>query len=454
VRDVEQQQTIAMTTSYLRDGLSVLAASTAREAWFNQTSLFDAGTCTEKCFIDFYGAKDNCCDDEWMVADVQIVALVVIALAAIGAPFKAYFLYLRNKYPMHNKTSHNTQTYFGIFALIYDITFLLHGLLKLIGPTTYVVGNPDSNIGVDILFFFNASSYLWITHFILLNSSQFLAGALRIIPPDAREKVSHIVKKVDNRAYFAPVAGTLLSSLPMFTYTSPSHASDMNGAFLFGYWCIFVYQAVLGYALGSMVLIEMRRAVSSDSTVGGHTDTEDKINKAIGDFLKARKINTIKMTLICIVWIIGTLDPMARTGWTYVYMVFYMIVYGTIMHTLRQFWHFKNATKAGAVVPAGTAGSTRRKSKESQNSKYSTEDNNAATPGNASNGTSNNNNTSSAHLESNRNINNNSGDTPDGHLFDSVEKVTDNDQLTKSNDVENNNVAVFNPSEMKLSVKV
>jgi hypothetical protein len=310
--------------------------------------------CRDGCYIDFYSSKSDCCDRN--LVDVRITALVVVVMAAIAAPWKAYFVYKRTTSPIKNKGTHRNQLVFGYASLIYDICFFIHGLMKLFAPTEFVLGNPQANIAADFVFFFSSSCYVIMLHCMALNSSQFLAGTLKIIPPEVRERVSHVVYKVENIAIYAPAAGILLSMLPFFGYASPSNSDVINSSFLFGYWCVFMYQTMIAYLLGSLVLREMRRAVNKDTADAAVStvDTNEKIEKAIKDMVMARRINGVKQLIVSAVWLASVMISLVRYGFTYFYMMFYMITYGTIIHSLRGFWHF-GPKKLNTVVPVAPA---------------------------------------------------------------------------------------------------
>jgi hypothetical protein len=196
--------------------------------------------CSQECYIDFYGEKQNCCDTRML--NVRIVALVVVALCAVSIPIKAMFVVRRILSPLKSKATQQTHVMFGVCALMYDVTSLTYGVLKIVDPKKFVIGNPVyANPAIDVVFFLNSSCYVLVLHCIVLNLSHFLLGSLRIIPAQYRDKVSATIDRVEHRAIYAPILGIVLSLFPFsgtlrprtLTYSTPLTYSAIGVC-----WCM------------------------------------------------------------------------------------------------------------------------------------------------------------------------------------------------------------------------
>jgi hypothetical protein len=143
--------------------------------------------------------------------NVRIVALVVVALCAVSIPIKAVFVVRRILSPLKSKTTQQTHVTFGVCSLMYDVTTLAYGVLKIVDPKKFVIGNlVNANNAIDVVFFLNSSCYVPVLHCIVLNLSHFLLGSLRIIPAQYRDKVSATIDRVEHRAIYAPILGVVL----------------------------------------------------------------------------------------------------------------------------------------------------------------------------------------------------------------------------------------------------
>jgi hypothetical protein len=214
----------------------------------------------------------SACTDR-MLYDIQAIAFYVIILSFIAIPIKSIFLYKRLRTPMKSQVSHRIQCFFGLFALAYDVGYFIHGMLKLFGPSEYVIGRANGSVGIDIVFFLTSSANVCLLHCVALHLSQFLLGTLRIVPAQFRDKIVRIIRRVDTTAVLAPVFGVVLSALPFLCYAAPSYSALFNALYLLGYWMVMVYQSLLNFFLALYTEREMRRVL--DNNIDSHLERAD-----------------------------------------------------------------------------------------------------------------------------------------------------------------------------------
>jgi hypothetical protein len=312
----------------------------------------------------------SACTDR-MLYDIQAIAFYVIILSFIAIPIKSIFLYKRLRTPMKSQVSHRIQCFFGLFALAYDVGYFIHGMLKLFGPSEYVIGRANGSVGIDIVFLLTSSANVCLLHCVALHLSQFLLGTLRIVPAQFRDKIVRIIRRVDTTAVLAPVFGVVLSALPFLCYAAPSYSALFNALYLLGYWMVMVYQSLLNFFLALYTEREMRRVL--DNNINSHLKRADnsvdnsvssipsayssnhdaKLHAAITQLRRTRIFATGKSVLTCSTWIAYTLVPSLRIYFTCYYMLFYMVSYFTSMLLVRSLWNFGSGStsKPSTVVP-------------------------------------------------------------------------------------------------------
>jgi hypothetical protein len=283
--------------------------------------------------------------------NVRIVALVVVALCAVSIPIKAVFVVRRILSPLKSKTTQQTHVTFGVCSLMYDVTTLAYGVLKIVDPKKFVIGNlVNANNAIDVVFFLNSSCYVPVLHCIVLNLSHFLLGSLRIIPAQYRDKVSATIDRVEHRAIYAPILGVVLSLFPFFGYASPKNSDIFNSTYLFGYWCVLVYEMLLTFVLATYCYRQIASVVNNN--VNNASVDNSKMVEMMSQLNIKRIASLAKNIFATASWLCFTLIPALRFNFTYYYMLFFMISYPMSLMMMKGYWHFeKSGPKASTVVP-------------------------------------------------------------------------------------------------------
>jgi hypothetical protein len=327
--------------------------------------------CHQRCHIDFYRSGDSCCAIG--ENDVRFTATVCVALTLFSVPLKALFLYKRVTIPMPNPKVHRVHSLFGFFGLLYDLTYMIHGILKMISPTDFVIGNAHANPLIDVVFFINSCSFVCFLHCIALNLSQFLLGTIKIMPSACREKVSTAIDRVDNYGLVAPAFGIILSLFPFFSYGAPQYTHHFNNVYLYGFWGVQVFQSFVIFSLGTFVVWQMKSALKSNaSSTVDHSETDAKITAALQAITRSRIFATTKNVLVNCSWIVFTAVPVLRQKFTYYYMLVFILTYITSLVVLKGFWNF--GPPKSTVVPVSARAGVPTLSSNSKRGHHHSED--------------------------------------------------------------------------------
>jgi hypothetical protein len=309
-------------------------------------------TCSYECSIDFLTSKHNCCDHSLLY--VRIVGIVVIAFALFAAPLKAVFTYYRYKTPMPNKTAQTIQCWYGFFAFLYDLTYLIHGILKVVSPMDYLIGHPHKTSGTDVNFFVNSCSFVLLMYFIGLNFAEFLKNTVKIFPSEVRERIMYVVGIVKTTSIAVPIFGILFSIFPFFVYGSPRHSDIFNTVYLVGYWGVITYQGLQNVMLMTIVTREMRKvldaAAATNKQSGASNELTEKTQKTLAQLNQTMMLTSARVAVSIVTWAAFTFAPELRDRFTYYYMMHYFITYFTGLLGLRGLWNF-GGPKPNVVVP-------------------------------------------------------------------------------------------------------
>ena len=297
---------------------------------------------------DFSTSNDmaaQACDQNLVI--IQVFGAVLALAGLIAFPLKFLFAYKRYTNEMPNKTVQLIQTTYGILSGIYDLTHVIHGLLKAIAPQTYVMG-VGLNPGMDILLFFMTVSFFSLMHAVALNLSYFLAGTAKMMPKEQQDKVQKAVAFVQSYAILSPIMGLIFAIFPFLAYINTSVALPMALVFLIGYWVLIVIQGMQNIYLLTTVTTEMNRFLSGSSLGGEEALT--KVRNAYNGLSKQTRITSYRLVFSIFGWIIFAVVPSLRRIFTYFYMCHYFTTYFTGLLALKALWNFGPAKDGGGNV--------------------------------------------------------------------------------------------------------